>query len=456
MRERETLGTKQGEAESSYLGISRMQYLTIGFFVLSQFLVKAFNVPLEELENGGHHWIVLVAGSNGWYNYRHQADVCHAYQIVHQHGVPDERIIVMMFDDLAQSDENPTKGIIINQPNGTDVYKGVVKDYVQEHVTPEIFLAVLRGDAEAVKGKGSGKVLKSGPKDHVFIYFADHGADGILAFPNDDLHVDELQKTIKYMHRHKKYSKMVLYIEACESGSMMVELPEDINVFATTAANPDESSYACYYDEARDTYLGDVYSVVWMEDSDQEDLKKESLHQQFKIVKKRTNTSHVQEYGNLTLSHMKLNAFQGSKKAPPKTQRPRDIVDAVPSPDVLLDILKRRYMATNDIVLAQKLLTEINVHLERKQVIQETMKKIASIVTQSVEQADWILNSRSRIHDHECYQTATYHFKTRCFNWHKPLNEYALRQLYALVNLCEGYSVNSILQAMDNVCLVRS
>ncbi|GAA6075950.1 legumain, partial [Tachysurus ichikawai] len=38
--------------------------------------------------------------------------------------------------------------------------------------------------------------------------------------------------------------------------------------YATTAANTHESSYACYYDEARDTYLGDLYSVKWMEDSD--------------------------------------------------------------------------------------------------------------------------------------------------------------------------------------------
>ena len=40
-------------------------------------------------------------------------------------------------------------------------------------------------------------------------------------------------------------------------------------VFATTAANAEESSYACYLDEKRNTYLGDVYSVKWMEDSDQ-------------------------------------------------------------------------------------------------------------------------------------------------------------------------------------------
>lgn len=33
-------------------------------------LVKAF--PSQE-PDGGKHWVVLVAGSNGWYNYRHQA-----------------------------------------------------------------------------------------------------------------------------------------------------------------------------------------------------------------------------------------------------------------------------------------------------------------------------------------------------------------------------------------------
>ena len=27
------------------------------------------------------HWAVLVAGSSGWGNYRHQADVFHAYQV---------------------------------------------------------------------------------------------------------------------------------------------------------------------------------------------------------------------------------------------------------------------------------------------------------------------------------------------------------------------------------------
>ena len=39
-------------------------------------------------------------------------------------------------------------------------------------------------------------------------------------------------------------------------------------VYATTSANPSESSWACYYDETLETYLGDVFSVKWMENID--------------------------------------------------------------------------------------------------------------------------------------------------------------------------------------------
>ena len=67
----------------------------------------------NEIPNGGKIWVVLVAGSNGYFNYRHQADVCHAYQIVHKHGIPDENIIVMMYDDIANNKENPMKGQVI-------------------------------------------------------------------------------------------------------------------------------------------------------------------------------------------------------------------------------------------------------------------------------------------------------------------------------------------------------
>ena len=50
-------------------------------------LFSISDIP-NEIPNDGKLWVVLVAGSSGYYNYRHQADVCHAYQVVHSHGVP--------------------------------------------------------------------------------------------------------------------------------------------------------------------------------------------------------------------------------------------------------------------------------------------------------------------------------------------------------------------------------
>lgn len=131
--------------------------------------------PIEEyLSNSqfdadvsGTRWAVLVAGSNGYYNYRHQvtivwyiysvermqfwgrlrnqsktyyflsvcelflwflqADVCHAYEILKQGGLKDENIIVFMYDDIAYNKDNPTPGFIVNKPYGPNVYPGVPK-----------------------------------------------------------------------------------------------------------------------------------------------------------------------------------------------------------------------------------------------------------------------------------------------------------------------------------------
>lgn len=143
------------------------------------------------------------------------------------------------------------------------VYKGVPKDYVGDNLDQQIFLDVLAGKEISV---GSKKTLKTGKDDSIFVYFADHGAPGLVEFGNGDLKATDLNRVLKGMHKEHKYKQMVLYIEACESGSMFSKLlPKHINIFTTTASNPQESSYACYFVDKLDTYVGDCYSVNWME-----------------------------------------------------------------------------------------------------------------------------------------------------------------------------------------------
>jgi glycosylphosphatidylinositol transamidase (GPIT) subunit GPI8 len=46
-------------------------------------------------------------------------------------------------------------------------------------VTVSNFFAAILGDKSGIEG-GSGKVVDSGPNDHIFIYYTDHGGPGVL------------------------------------------------------------------------------------------------------------------------------------------------------------------------------------------------------------------------------------------------------------------------------------
>lgn len=152
------------------------------------------------------HWAVIVAGSNQFYNYRHQSDTCHAYQIMKKNGIPEDQIIHMSYNDVAKSSENPFPNTLFNKPTaagtpGVDVNDGCKVDYEGKTVTAENILKVLEGDKSA-----GGKVLESTEKSKVFFYFADHGGPGILGTPvGAYLYADDLHKTVKAMHSAKMY-----------------------------------------------------------------------------------------------------------------------------------------------------------------------------------------------------------------------------------------------------------
>ncbi|OZC05066.1 hypothetical protein X798_07958 [Onchocerca flexuosa] len=248
----------------------------------------------EKSQEKAKNWVVLVAGSKGWYNYRHQSDICHAYQLVRAHGIPEENIITMMYNDIAYNKNNPYPGKIYNGPNNRDVYTGVKIDYSGKDVTPENFLAVLVGNKAAVKG-GNGKVVESSQNDHIFVYFTDHGGVGSVSFPNSMLTVKDLNDALKRMHKLKMLKRLVFYMEACESGSMFANvLPKNIDVYAVTASNSHESSWGCYCDNT---------------------MKLPCLASQFQIVKKETNLSHVMHYGDLGIGQDYVAYYLGDKKA---------------------------------------------------------------------------------------------------------------------------------------------
>lgn len=405
---------------------------------------------------GGKVWVLLIAGSSGYYNYRHQADICHAYHIVRGHGIPQENIVTMMADDIAFNPENPNQGVIINAIGGPNVYEGVIKDYTGLDVTPQNFLDILTGDAEEMMGIGSGKVIASEANDYVFVNFADHGESGGIAFPNDDiLHASDLFRDLKNMYQQKKYKQMLLYIEACYAGSMFENiLPDTMNITAHTAANAHESSYACTYDDDLGTYLGDCWSLNWMNDTDAcIDLSKETVEEQYEAVKKATTTSHVSIYGDLSIIYKEpISTFMGNKKSFVLNQGKIDLSDRVVSQDVMVESFKRQLAASSSEVEMKELRKKIDYHTVMETVVQELMAKVTLFVVDEDEAiAESVIDDDARaITEFDCNAVALNAFHYYCFKVSE--HPYITKYTYILSNLCGLASSDKIVQAMTEFC----
>ncbi|XP_053212327.1 legumain-like [Panonychus citri] len=403
---------------------------------------------------------VLIAGSNEFYNYRHQADICHAYHVLRNHGVPAENIIVFMYDDIANNRENPFPGKIYNIPNGPDVYEGVAKDYTGKDVNVANFLGALKGDKElAAKGK---KVLTTGPNDHVFIYFSDHGGAGILGMPSEYLSSQDLNDALVYMNKNQLYGKLTFYVEACEAGSIFDKiLADNLNIFVTTASNPEESSYGVYCDvegPLSGTCLGDEYSVAWLQDSDKQDLKTETLEQQFKNVVKNTPSSHPQEYGQKSLSSLDVGEFQGESASTNNiANEPVPASGQVNSRDIPLHSLRSKIISSNDA-------SQVAIHkkqLSKVIAARKYLKKSLSKVIQSLCSAgfcpnvDRVYNTRKPLVDHKTYDKVVKQFHSSCLNI--GVNSDVLKYMYTFVNLVEENKFNEstlkiFLQTLEKSC----
>nr|BAA76744.1 asparaginyl endopeptidase (VmPE-1) [Vigna mungo] len=435
---------------------------------------RFFQAPATDENDEGTRWAVLIAGSNGYWNYRHQSDVCHAYQLLTKGGLKEENIVVFMYDDIAFNEENPRPGVIINSPHGNDVYKGVPKDYVGEDVTVNNFFAAILGNKSALTG-GSGKVVNSGPNDHIFIYYSDHGGPGVLGMPTSPyMYASDLIEVLKKKHASGTYKSLAFYLEGCESGSIFGGLlPEGLNIYATTAANAEESSWGTYCPGDNpspppeyETCLGDLYSVAWMEDSDIHNLRTETLHQQFELVKQRTMNgnsaygSHVMQYGDVGLSKNNVSLYLGTNPAndnfpfreknslvPPSkavNQRDADLVH-------FWDKFPKAPLGSSRKSVAQKQILEAMSH---RMHIDDSVTLIGKLLF-GIEEGPELLSSvrpagQPLVDDWDCLKTLVRTFETHCGS----LSQYGMKHMRSFANLCNaGIRKEQMAEASAQACV---
>lgn len=442
---------------------------------------SVLKMPTDHIDDDsdtiGTQWAILLAGSSGYWNYRHQADICHAYQILRKGGLKEENIVVFMYDDIAQDEENPNPGTIINHPQGSDVYAGVPKDYTGENVTVNNFFAVLLGNKSLVTG-GSGKVVESDPNDRIFIYYSDHGGPGVLGMPLPPyLYANDFIQVLKQKHAAGSYREMVIYIEACESGSIFEGLlPTDMNIYATTASNAEENSWGTYCPgmdppppPEYDTCLGDLYSVAWMEDSEMNNLKEETLLQQYNLVKRRTSNhntymtgSHVMQYGNLTISQEELYLYIGFDSANSNASLvlenslllERTEAKAINQRDADLLYMWQKYKKSKEDsperFTAQTQLLEFMAH---RMHVDKSVKLVGNLLF-GPEKGSAVLKAvrpqgEPLVDDWDCLKKMVRTFERHCGS----LAQYGMKHMRALANICnEGISMDAMATVSAEAC----
>lgn len=427
-------------------------------------LGRALNIQDVESETNlnGRLFVLLVAGSNGWWNYRHQADVANAFQLLKAKGVSEENMIVMMYDDIANDPDNPYPGKLFNRPGGPDVYHGLKIDYRRDAVTPSNFLNVLQGKADKVIG-GNRRVINSTAGDRIFVYFTDHGADGLIAFPNDILTKKDLNDALENMHRNQRYDQLVFYLEACESGSMFEgTLQQQMKIYAMTAAKPDESSWGTYcYVDPQLPCLGDLFSVNWMQDSALHDTKIETLLTQYRDVKRLTNLSTVMEYGNRNMTSEVIGLFEGERnqattvkpttKHTTKTDSNEHLKTSWLARDIELMHLQQLQQTANNAIVSKTLQQRINTIYEDRRNIESVFNSVIASALSNAKDRKQMMEERNTIENMKCHNDVVKAFDSICIDLNKF--DYALKYIYVLNNLCVKIGNSDvIIDAMHKAC----
>ncbi len=208
-------------------------------------------------------WALVAALSTGWDNYRHQADALAMYQLLKSRGVPDERIILVLEDDLAGDPRNPD-GAVRNVAGGPDLRAGAEIDYRLSQIGPDDLQALLEGQPTA----STPVVLGGGAGDDALVYLVGHGGGEGLHLGAEDatgrggggyLDAPLLRRALDGRRATDRHRRLLVVVEACHAGVLEpgVVAPGALLV---AAASPTENSFSANWDAAGGLWRADQFS----------------------------------------------------------------------------------------------------------------------------------------------------------------------------------------------------
>ena len=211
-------------------------------------------------------YAVLVQGSNGWENYRHEADVLNIYQMLKRNGYDDDHIILVSSDDVANASENTDRGAVRTDPDGANLREGAVIDYKNADLTPADIVNILKGE----KTDRTPVVLPADAGQNVLLFWSGHGrskaTNGIDEMAWRDLPTGQgmtaslLSETLQQMADQKQFRQMLVCLEPCYSANMGKALEGISGVLAICSAGAYEQSFADSWSNDLNVWMCDRFS----------------------------------------------------------------------------------------------------------------------------------------------------------------------------------------------------
>lgn len=247
-----------------------------------------FNYPARR-----ENYALVIAASNAWANYRHQADALNMYQILKASGYDDDHIILILEDDIANNRLNPQYGVVKVRMDGENLYQGIELDYKLADLFPQDIVSILSGQ----RSERLPRVIRATENDNVLVFWSGHGTPGGFVWRDNrgEFTRWDMKTMMEQMNEGgKKYRKMLWLVETCYAGSVAKGAEGYPGVLLITASNENESSKADMYNSELSVFMSNRFTAT-LEDELTQDATL-SLRDLYYKLFRNTVGSHVTVY----------------------------------------------------------------------------------------------------------------------------------------------------------------
>ena len=375
------------------------------------------------------NYAVLVAGSNTYKNYRHQADVFRMAKVLESRKFNPDHIVVLAYNDIVDHLRNPFQGRVFSLDESASVFPGKeIRRFVHgEDVTVDKFYDILLGKTDLLKLK---------KEDNLLIYFCDHGAAGMLVFPTTYVFADELRDVFTRM----SFNHALFVIEACQSGSVGEVLNDVPGLTVITAANAVQSSYACGWSDRVQAFVTNEFSAHMFDYLERTpDATVMDLYENCKTMTKRSN---VMVYGDEKVCHAKLSTFFGKGKKLSANYVEPDLGVSVNANAVFPGTLQMKMRGKTGSEI-EGLQFSFASEIQRRKSVQNRFARISNAFGERVDTTEKV-----EITNWTCYRNVVCGVEKTCGKY----DESSMPNIRLFAKLCNGHRETDILQVASYVC----